>query len=194
MLAVAVEGDDDVAVRVIEAGGERRLMTEVAAQVDGAHAWVVRRQGLQDPGRLIARAVVDVGDLEVDRQRQQRGQESRVEGGQGVLLIEHRHDHGHRRSLHGGLSRHGVTPEPGGSTSSGSSRLARRDRTEGRVHAPGQAGLNSSVGGRFVQTRQDEALDGRGAQARGGSGRTGSRRTCADRTSRRARRRASPAG
>src|SRR5439155_26251700 len=65
MLKVRVERDDDIARRVFEASCQSRLMADVSTQCQIADARVGRGQRVQDLQRAVARAVVDVEDLNV---------------------------------------------------------------------------------------------------------------------------------
>ena len=47
VLQVAVHGDDELALRVVEAGGQRRGLAEVAAQFDDQHPAIDRSNLLE---------------------------------------------------------------------------------------------------------------------------------------------------
>ena len=64
VLQVGVEHHHGVALGVVEAGGERRLVPEVARQVDDADARVGPGEAIEQHRRTVARAVVDQHQLE----------------------------------------------------------------------------------------------------------------------------------
>src|SRR6185437_8617260 len=59
VLQVAVHGDDEFTGGVVEAGGERRGLAEVAAQLDHEDARIDRGNLLKQTVRAVARAVID---------------------------------------------------------------------------------------------------------------------------------------
>ena len=93
MLPVAVERDDDVALGAVESRRERRLMAEIAAQLEDRDAGVVGRQ-LQELGAgMVDRAVVHVADPDVvlAPQRCDDVDQLPMELGDDGLLVVHRH-------------------------------------------------------------------------------------------------------
>ncbi len=66
VLQVGVDHRDDVADRVLEAGGERGLVAEVAREVHDAHARVGRGDAVEQLGRAVGAAVVDEDQLELE--------------------------------------------------------------------------------------------------------------------------------
>ena len=64
MLQIAVHREDVVALGVIEAGGERRGLTEVAPQFDDQNAAVDGRDLLEQLVGAVARSVVHKNELE----------------------------------------------------------------------------------------------------------------------------------
>jgi hypothetical protein len=64
MLAVAVHEQHGAAPRVIEAGGERRLLAKIARQRDDLHVKRIGRQAARNRERIVAAAVVDVDDFD----------------------------------------------------------------------------------------------------------------------------------
>ena len=65
VLQVGVDHRDDVADGVLEAGGQRGLVAEVARQVDDAHARVGGGDPVEQLGRAVGAAVVDEHQLEL---------------------------------------------------------------------------------------------------------------------------------
>ena len=65
VLQVGVEHRDDVSGGVLESGGERGLVAEVAREVDHAHAAVGGGDAVEQSGRGIVAAVVDDHELEL---------------------------------------------------------------------------------------------------------------------------------
>ena len=63
VLQIAVRGDDQPAARVLEAGGEGRGLSEVAAEPDHAQMRIARLQPRQDREALVRAPVVDDEDL-----------------------------------------------------------------------------------------------------------------------------------
>ena len=61
MLQVGVEEDGMVGIAVVEPGEHRCLVAEVPGEVQHPHARL-RREAVEQPGRFIARAIVDVDD------------------------------------------------------------------------------------------------------------------------------------
>ena len=59
VLEIAVGGDDDAAARVVEPGGKRRRLAEVAPEPDDAQMRIERLQPRQDREALVRAAVVD---------------------------------------------------------------------------------------------------------------------------------------
>ena len=91
MLPVTVERHDGVALGVIEPGGERRLVAEVAAQLQDRHAAVVARRLHELGRRMVDRAVVDVADPDVvlAPQRRHHVHQPPVElGHDGFLVVD----------------------------------------------------------------------------------------------------------
>ena len=65
ILQVSVDHHDDITGRVLEARRQRRLVSEVARQVNHAHARVLVGELIEDLGAAIGAAVVDEHELEV---------------------------------------------------------------------------------------------------------------------------------
>src|SRR5262245_21643760 len=63
MLQVAVHGDDHVALGVIESGGQRRCLAEIAPQPYACHARIERGDLPEDHRRAICAAVIDEDQL-----------------------------------------------------------------------------------------------------------------------------------
>src|SRR5581483_12522994 len=64
VLQVDIHRNKDIAAGVVYAGGESRLLAEIARKVDHANAFVAAAAVEQMPERLVARAVVHEHDLE----------------------------------------------------------------------------------------------------------------------------------
>ena len=64
VLQVAIHGDDVLALGVVEAGGQRRGLAKVAAQLDYDDAAIHRGDLLQHPEGVVAAAVVHEHQLE----------------------------------------------------------------------------------------------------------------------------------
>ena len=90
ILEVGVEHHDGIARGVVEAGGQRRLVAEVARQVDDAHARVGGRDAVERLRRAVGRAVVDEHELE--REPVERAADARVELVDRRLLVVDRCD------------------------------------------------------------------------------------------------------
>ena len=91
VLQVGVDHRDGVADGVLEAGGQRRLVAEVAREVHDAHARVGGGEPVEDLGRAVGAAVVDDDQLEVEA-RDGRGR-AREEHLDELLLVVDRRDH-----------------------------------------------------------------------------------------------------
>ncbi len=78
ILEVPVHHDDRPALRVIEAGRNRRLVAEVAAQVDHDHAGVLLLHLVEQPGGRVAAAVVDEDQLVRPAEVGQRGDQATI--------------------------------------------------------------------------------------------------------------------
>ena len=97
VLPVAVHEQHGAATRVIEAGGERRLLAEIARQRDHLHVERCCRKIAREAERVVAAAVVDVDHL--DREAARVGQVARhlgqalVQARQALrLVVERNHD------------------------------------------------------------------------------------------------------
>ncbi len=93
VLEVAVDRDDDVALRLLEARLQRRRLAEVPPQPDDAHVVVSRVQARERRERPVGRAVVDEDDLPRLLERLERRGELLVEQRDAALLVVHRDDH-----------------------------------------------------------------------------------------------------
>ncbi len=106
MLQVGVEEGHVVGGGVVEAGEHRRLVAEVAGEVDHLHAAAVG-EPVENLTRTIDRAVVDIENPGDDTPRRERGNRPRhlgVKGRQGSLLVVDRHDDVETQSgVHGRL-------------------------------------------------------------------------------------------
>ena len=97
ILQVDVHRDQDVAARVVDAGGERRLLAEVAREVDDPQPAVTRAAVEQMGQRVVVRAVVHEHDLEAQAGALQKRLDRRQEDIDRLLLVEHRHDQRQQR-------------------------------------------------------------------------------------------------
>ncbi len=105
VLQVGVDHRDDVADRVLQAGGERGLVAEVARQVDDAHARVGRGHAVEQLGRAVGAAVVDEHQLElVVGDRGARARDELLD--QLLLVVDGRH-HAEQRGGAKWCIRHG---------------------------------------------------------------------------------------
>src|SRR6185437_10942429 len=87
VLKVAVHGEDVVAGGVIESGGKRRGLTEVAAKLDDEHAAIYRGYLLEQAIGAVARAVVDEDQLEGVADMLHDGLEAIVERGDVIFFV-----------------------------------------------------------------------------------------------------------
>jgi hypothetical protein len=93
VLQVGVEGDDDVAAGLFEAGQDRHVLAVVA--VEEHHAGHVRTLAVllgQDRHRVVAAAVVDEDDFVGQAQLVHRGIQAREQVGQAGFLVIDRDD------------------------------------------------------------------------------------------------------
>jgi hypothetical protein len=86
VLAVRIHEHHGVAHRGVEAGGQRRLLAEVAAEADQLDPGPAIGQGGDDPGAAVPAAVIDIDHLD----RQAVG--GIEPGGQGLELPVQRRD------------------------------------------------------------------------------------------------------
>ena len=91
VLKIGVDRDDHIPGRVIEPGGERRLVAEVPCEAHHPYPRVLLGKGAQPRDGLVGRAVVHGHQLPGDAV--QRVAEPLVEGVHRLGLVEHRHDH-----------------------------------------------------------------------------------------------------
>ena len=108
VLEVGVEHHDRVAAGVVESGGQRRLVPEVARQEDDPHAGIVVGEPLERRRRAVARAVVDEHELEL--QPLERRAHPRVELVDRRLLVVDGRDDAEQRQLRRSLSSSSATP------------------------------------------------------------------------------------
>ena len=94
VLQVAVHGDDVLALGVIEAGGQRRGLPEIAAQLDHHHAAVDGGNLLQHPEGVVAAAVIDEDQLERLAGRFHHHLQPVVEFGDVLFFVVERYDDG----------------------------------------------------------------------------------------------------
>ena len=94
VLEVAVDRDDGLAARLVEAGHERRGLAEVAAKADDADVLLGVVQPRQRGERAVGGAVVDEDRLPGRVERLERGAELVVEECDAPLLVVHGHDDG----------------------------------------------------------------------------------------------------
>src|SRR5215471_14686984 len=79
VLKVCVDDDDRISVRVIEAGGQRQLLAEVATQIDDCDALVAPPQLEQQTETAVGAAVVHVDDLSREFEAREHRHESLME-------------------------------------------------------------------------------------------------------------------
>ena len=92
VLEVGVHHARHVAARVAQSRRHRRLMTEVARQVDALEAWILAVHAVDDAGRLVRRAVVHEDHFETGIHLFERGHEAPPEFSQHVHFVEDRND------------------------------------------------------------------------------------------------------
>jgi hypothetical protein len=92
VLEVGVDQHDRVAARGIDAGGQGRLVAEIARQRDDLDARVLRVEREQGRERAVAAPVVDEDQLEVQAERCERGDQPPMQLGGGLLLVVARDD------------------------------------------------------------------------------------------------------
>ncbi len=102
VLQVAVEGDDEVAAGVIEAGLQRDRLPIVADQLQRTQPGPVGGERVENAPRAVARAVVDQDQLEVSPARLHRRSDALDQLGQVRLLVVDRDDDRYPRARHGG--------------------------------------------------------------------------------------------
>ena len=93
VLQIAVDRDDDVALRLLEAGLQRGRLAEVAAQPDDADVVVRGVQPRERGEGAVRRAVVDEDDLPRRPERVERRAELVVQERDAPLLVVHGDDH-----------------------------------------------------------------------------------------------------
>ena len=103
MLHVAVHRDDDIAVRVVEAAGQRELVAVIACEQHRLDACVFTLELREDGAALVARSVVDKDDFPVKVKTCHRLADGFVEMMQIVLLVVDGYDDGQSLFLHGYL-------------------------------------------------------------------------------------------
>jgi hypothetical protein len=88
VLEVGVDRHHRVAAAVVDAGGDGRLVSEVARQLDHLHPRVLLGEVAQELAGPVGGAVVDQDELELDPVESRA--DALVEGRQHRLLVEHR--------------------------------------------------------------------------------------------------------
>jgi hypothetical protein len=94
VLEVAVHGEDELALGVVEAGSEGGGLAEVAAELDDEDARVYGGDLFEETIGAVAGAVVDEDELEGVAYLLHDGLEAIVEGGNVVFFVMERHDDG----------------------------------------------------------------------------------------------------
>ena len=94
VLEIAVHGEDVVALGVVEAGGEGRGLTEVAAELDDEDAAVYGGDLFEKAIGAVAGAIVDEDQLEGFADLLHDGLEAVVESGDVLLFVMERNDDG----------------------------------------------------------------------------------------------------
>src|SRR5262249_3842980 len=96
VLAVAIEGDDDPGARMPDAGRYRCRLAARDIMLDLSQPWAARHQRGQCGLRAVARAIVDVDELEIDVLGEGSG--DLVDERRDVVgFVAYRHDHGNSR-------------------------------------------------------------------------------------------------
>ena len=93
VLKIAVDRDDDVALRLRETGLERGRLAEVAPEPNDANVVVCSMQARQRGERAVGRAVVDEDDLPRLVELLERRGKLVVEERDAALLVVYRDDH-----------------------------------------------------------------------------------------------------
>ncbi len=93
ILQVAVHDDDAPSARVLDASADRRLVAEIAAEVQDDNIRVARLDGVEQGRRAVAAAVIDEHQLIGDVRRPQRERETAVDLGGVLFLVVERNDH-----------------------------------------------------------------------------------------------------
>jgi hypothetical protein len=94
VLEIAVHGEDVVTLGVVEAGGERGGLTEVAAKFDDEHTAVYGSNFFKETVGSVAGAIVHKNELEGFADLLHDGLETVVEGGDVFFLVVKRNDDG----------------------------------------------------------------------------------------------------
>ncbi len=92
VLKVAIHGEDELTLRVIEPSSESRGLAEVAAQLDNENARVDGGDLFQQTVRAIARAVVDKDELKALADVLHDGFQAVIEGRDIVFFVMKRND------------------------------------------------------------------------------------------------------
>ena len=108
VLKVAVGGDDHASPRVVEAGGERRRLAEIAPEPDHAQPVVDRLQLPENLKALVGAAIVDHDDFVGASPRPERQGQLGVELQEARRLVANRDDDGqlgiHRSAIGSAIS------------------------------------------------------------------------------------------
>ena len=94
ILQVGIDDDDRIGVGMVEAGGERELLAEIARQLQRRHARIGLAQRAHDRVGIVAAAVVDVEHFAVEIEPVEHGGKTRVEIAQALALVVRGHDDG----------------------------------------------------------------------------------------------------
>ncbi len=144
VLQVGVEGDEPIAARVGQAGGDRRMLAEVARELHQHQLRMERLLGPHQARSAIARAVVDADHLPAHGQRPAYREEAAEERRYVALLVVHRDDH---RELDGVVAGGGDQGAGGGAhrrAACSSAAKAATTRSTSRSAMPGKSGMVSS--------------------------------------------------
>ena len=96
MLQIAVHGDDHVALGVIESGGQRRCLAEIATQPDASHARIKRGNLPENRRRAVYAAVIDKDQFIVFAEIFQHFRQTAIKNGQILFFIMKGDDDGVR--------------------------------------------------------------------------------------------------
>ena len=101
VLQVGVQGDDALALAMLEAGHDRHVLAEVAVeQHDASDVRALLELLAQDGGGTVAAAVVDEDDLVRNAELVERGIEPVEQGLQALFLVVYRDDDGEFDGVH----------------------------------------------------------------------------------------------
>src|SRR6059036_517424 len=98
VLQIAVEGDDRLAGRMMDAGLQRSGLAKIPPKADDLDPLIGGGNLLEPSSAAIRRAVIDEHNLPRPRQARQHGRELLVQGRNIFELVTNRHDYGDAHS------------------------------------------------------------------------------------------------